>query len=217
MRGADGFHFYTRIPSDERQVRDILIEDCQFIAYGNNILTGHVADNGNAPIERVAFRRCHFLRNWNDSRSQGLYHVGQDMGNNSAGVVLLEECFFDHNGWLGYYEAGGYRDHRNGQATFLNHNTYFTSARNILMLRNIFTRPSSIQNKFTGTTSNPTQNIVLRDNLFIEGEVGLSAGGNSSGVNRFKDMVVEDNIYTHVGRDNPTKRNLAGVLKSLIG
>ena len=131
------------------------------------------------------------------------------MGENDTGVLLLDECFFDHNGWLGYNTTRNYRDHINGQATLLNHNTYFTSARNVLMRGNIFSRPSSIQNKFTGSVSSPAANIRVVDNLYIEGELGISAGGNSEGMDRFQNLIITDNVFTHVGRDNPTQRTLA--------
>ena len=195
---------FTRSAGDARQVQDVLIEDCVFRAYANNVLTG----SSNEPITRLAFRRCHFLRNWDNARSQGMWHSGQDVAGN-LGVLLIEGCLFDHNGWLGYHTTGSHTNHTNGQATYLNHNTYMSGARNVILTENIFMRPSSIHNKWTGSVSNPADGVYIKNNIYVEGELGISAGGNSSGANRFKGFRVHDNIFTDIGRDNPTRRSLA--------
>jgi hypothetical protein len=58
-----------------------------------------------------------------------------------------------------------------------------------------------------GTAS--AASIAITDNLFVEGEVGISMGGNLAGTYRFRDIAVRDNVMTDIGRTHPTNRSLA--------
>src|SRR5690606_4559306 len=79
----------------------------------------------------------------------------------------------------------------------------------VIFQRNLFLRASSIGNKWTGDTSDPARAIVTEDNLYAEGEIGVSIGGNSDGPGRFQDMVLRNNVFTDIGRSRPTNRSLS--------
>jgi hypothetical protein len=64
-----------------------------------------------------------------------------------------------------------------------NHNTYFTDTHETVFRNNLFLRGSSAANKFTSNTKSGKNEIkvwdlVVDNNLYIEGEVGISIGGN---------------------------------------
>src|SRR5690606_8303540 len=123
--------------------------------------------------------------------------------------ILLQENLFDHNGWR-IQSRESNSDKADGQATMFNHNTYFTSAQGVLFERNLFLRASSIGNKWTATDSNPSRGVVMNDNLYAEGEIGISIGGNNPlGPLRFRDVVMRNNVLTDIGRARPTNRSLA--------
>lgn len=204
--GSSGISVFTRLRGDRRQVRDVLIEDCVFRAYSNNVLTGGLGD-GNEPITRFVIRRSILSGNYSTSaHAQGLYHTGS--GQPLQPSVLLQENLFDHNGWR-IQSRDGNNAQAEGQATMFNHNTYFSFAKGVIFQRNLFLRASSIGNKWTGDTGDPTLGVVMEDNLYVEGEIGVSVGGNSEGPARFRDMVFRDNVLVDIGRSRPTNRSLA--------
>jgi hypothetical protein len=50
---------------------------------------------------------------------------------------------------------------------------------------------------------------VIEDNLYIDGEIGMSIGGNDKiAPYRFKNMTVRDNVLLDIGRSRPTNRDL---------
>ena len=98
-----------------------------------------------------------------------------------------------------------------------NHNTYFSNSYNTQFIRNIFLRSSSIQNKWTAeavsdskTNSIKSYELLMEDNVYVGGEIGISAGGNldyGTGP-RWKDISIKNNVMLGIGRDQPTNRNL---------
>ncbi len=207
--GGNGLSLSSRIETDVRQVRDVLIEDCVFRSYANNTLIGNRGSAGDtAPITRVVLRRSIISGNYKDSggHSQGLYlsNTGQPL----QPTVLLQENTFYHNGWRIQADGSGSTE---GRATMFNHNTYFTDAKGVIFEKNIFLMPSSIQNKWTATYLRSAKGIVLRNNLYVDGEIGISMGGNApytSGL-RFANVSVRDNVFTDIGRSRPTNRSLS--------
>lgn len=200
--GSSGISMFTRLPGDARQVRDILIEDCVFRSYSNNVLTGSTG-NGALPITRFVMRRSIVSGNYStEAHSQGLYHVGG--GQTVQPSILLEENLFDHNGWRIQSRAGNHAK-EDGQATMFNHNIYFTAANGVIFRGNLFMRASSMGNKWTSTS----RGVVIEDNLYTEGEIGVGIGGNHAGSYRFKDYVLRDNVVTDIGRTRPTNRSLS--------
>ncbi len=215
-----GMHFYahTRNPSDLEYsdsagsnglnilaynsgnvVKNILFEGCAFLYFSNNSIQSgagaeHVAD--------IDLRRNIFAYNYSVStaHSQGLYSYLTDR-------LLLEENIFNHNGWLVQAGSGG-----NGQATIFNHNTYFASVSDAVFSKNIFIRPSSMQNKFTGEYY--SNNIILDNNLYIDGEIGIGMGTNYLNNEwRFVNPTITNNIFASIGVSRPTNRDLAWSLQ----
>ena len=204
--GSSGISVFVRPEGDPRQVRDVLIEDCVLRSYSNNVLTGS-RGSGNEPITRFVIRRSIISGNYSTGgHAQGLYHTGA--GQPVQPSILLQENLFDHNGWR-IQSREGNNDQAEGQATMFNHNTYFSFGKGVIFQRNLFMRASSIGNKWTGDTTDPTRAVVTEDNLYVEGEIGVSIGGNSQGAARFQDMVLRDNVFTDIGRSRPTNRSLS--------
>jgi len=179
----------------------ILVEDCVFRFYSNNVVQGTEKNSD------IVVRRCQFLDDYSTtSHSQGMY--------TKDASVLLEENLFDHNGWYkqSYVQLN---DKAEGQATYFNHNTYFTNTGDTVFRRNLFLRASSIGNKFT---ANPTggadqimaRNVLLDDNLYVEGEIGVSAGGNTDNGtgHRWENILIMNNVLLDIGRGRPTNRSL---------
>jgi hypothetical protein len=182
----------------------ILIEDCHFDWFKGNVIQSSL-DNGGEVLTEIIVRRNIITNNYStDSHSQGLYtsHVS----------MLLEENIFDHNGW---YKQGSNNAQEEGMATMFNHDTYFTDTRNTIFRRNLFLRASSIGTKFTANSSGTTDevnawNILLDNNLYIEGEIAISMGGNTDLDDgpRWENIYIVNNVIMHVGRTQPTNRTL---------
>lgn len=183
----------------------LLIEDCWFDWFAGNVLQSPLANF--APLTDIIVRRNLITNNYSTAgHSQGLY---------TARVSLwLEENIFDHNGW---YKQGdtNFSAQAEGKATMFNHNTYFGEARETVFRNNLFLRASSIGNKFTsntasGTNAVKTWDVLIDNNLYVEGEVGVSLGGNDDQNNgpRWRNIHFTNNVMTHIGRTRPTLRTL---------
>lgn len=187
------------------EMRAILLEDNDI-----NFMTHGVSVSGNGQVTDLVVRR-NIIRN---SYSEGQHSQGMYAAHTSA---LLEENVFSHNGWYKQQEGGG-NNKEQGQATIFNHNTYFSSARNTIFRKNIFIGASSIHNKWTSIQSATekydsieSENILIEDNLYVEGEIGISAGGNTDYNTgpRWKDIQIKNNVMLAIGRKRPTNRYLA--------
>lgn len=187
-------------------VGGLLIEDCWFDWFDGNVVQS--PENGGGPaLTDVIIRRNIITNNYStDSHAQGLY--------TDRASVWLEENTFDHNGW---YKQGdsNFSDPAEGKATMFNHNTYFVGARDTVFRGNLFLRASSIGTKFTSNTASglnqvKSWNLLLDDNLYVEGEVGISLGGNDDQNNgpRWRNIHVTNNVLMHIGRTQPTLRTL---------
>ena len=188
----------------------ILLENNNF-----NFLSKAINSSGKAEHVDIVIRRNIIRNSYSEqNHSQGIYA--------SHTSALLEENIFDHNGWLKPQNGSG-NDKAEGQATMFNHNTYFSESLNSIFRRNIFLRPSSIHNKWAansssekGTDSIESKNILIEDNLYVGGEIGISAGGNTdfnTGY-RWENISIVDNVMLAVGRDRPTSRNLGWYIES---
>ncbi|MDI6401767.1 T9SS type A sorting domain-containing protein [Balneolaceae bacterium ANBcel3] len=177
---------------------DILIEDCSFRFFSGAV--GFQRHTG-AYLTDVRVRRSTLLNSYSySSHSQGLYVDKVD-------GLLVEECIFDHNGWLIQGPGDGSRD--GGAATMFNHNVYITATNDIVLRGNTFLRSSSIQNKMTSNQPGESRNILIEDNLYVDGEIGISIGGNTDDSLRFVDTVIRDNVMMYLGKSRPTGRDLA--------
>jgi len=192
---------FTCWAEDPTPTRTILIEDCAFDFFSNNVVQGPASPRD------IVVRRSIITNNYSaSSHSQGMYSKGAS--------ILLEENLFDHNGWYkqSYVQLN---DQAEGQATFFNHNTYFTDTNQTIFRRNLFLRASSIGNKFTanpegGSDQIMAEDVLLDDNFYVEGEIGVSAGGNTDNGDghRFKNFIIVNNVLMSIGRARPTNRSL---------
>lgn len=171
---------------------NILFEDCYIEGYKDNLTLQ--ADAGAGTITNIRLRRCIIVDAFSTtaSHSQGLYASG-------ITDLLVEECVFDHNGWSETVPA---------DATIFNHNSYINSCFNAILRNNLYLRSSSIGTKFS--TEGVTFDTLLVENCFyIEGELGISAGGNSPETDlRFIDVTLRNNVMLYIGRSQPTGRDL---------
>ncbi len=115
--------------------------------------------------------------------------------------LTIEDNVFDHNGW-------NPEDEPTACATIYNHNLYVNGT-DMVVRGNLLARASSIHIKFRSDTSGDMQGLLVEDNFFIEGEIGISLGGNSDEAYRFVDGELRDNVFTDIGRSQPTGRTLA--------
>src|SRR5690606_28551008 len=74
---------------------------------------------------------------------------------------------------------------------------------------NILARASSIHIKFRSDTSGDMEGLLVDNNFFVEGEIGISLGGNTNAPYRFVDGEIRGNVMTDIGRSQPTGRTLA--------
>lgn len=197
-----GFQCYM---AKRKLVSSILLEDNIFRFYTNNI-----SFSGTGYAKNIVVRRNQILDSYGThSHSQGIY------AKNS--LMLLEENLFDHNGW--YQQSyDKLNSMAKGQATFFNHNAYLSDMTDTVIVGNIFSRASSMglkltsnADKKTGKNSVKAENIIIKDNFFVEGEIGISAGGNTDFNNgyRWRNISITNNVMLHIGNSQPTRRNLA--------
>jgi len=109
----------------------MLIEDCAMLKREGSGMTlqGYGEKLTNSALRRVVISE-RYPDSQNSSHCQGLYITRTEN-------VLIEECFFDHNGWTDNPREGG-------GATIYNHNTYLSARNsNTIMRYNISSRSSS--------------------------------------------------------------------------
>jgi hypothetical protein len=138
---------------------------------------------------------------------------------NGLSGSIIEENIFDHNGWYQQRPSNVAMNTKDyGYATFFNHNVYIADSSNLIIERNLSSRSSSIGMKFTSNSNTTTKidtinsyNILLKNNIIVEGEVGFSIGGNKDFNNgyRWDNIQVINNVLTNIGRTRPTNRDLA--------
>lgn len=183
-------------------IRRGLFEGLRLRRFAGNVIQAY----GSGTIEGISLRRCAVLDDFSTLRSQG---HSQGLFAGMVDGLFMEECVFDHNGWFRQDATPGIED-LPGEATMFNHNTYFADCRRVTFARNVFLRSSSIQNKFTANYGEASSSgILVAGNLYVDGEIGLSIGGNADGPYRFKDVTVSGNVFTEIGRSLPTDRGLA--------
>lgn len=192
--GSSGFRFVT---GSGETITGVLFEGCKFRFYQNNSLQIYQGDF----IGDIDIRRCLFADNYSESsHSQGLYTHG-------VNGITLEENIFIHNGWY-MQSINGDNEQSGGQATMFNHNTYFSGSTNVTFRENMFIEGASSGNKFTAATD--VENLVLDNNLYIGGEVGISMGANyPDNDQRFNTITISNNVLTNVGMSRPTNRTLS--------
>ena len=183
-------------------IHHILFEGVRLRCFEGNVIQSY--EQG--VVRDITLRRCTVLDNFQGDRAdghcQGLF-VGGVTG------LFIEECVFDHNGWYSQ-DDGNDTVELPGEATMFNHNTYIADCGDVTLRNNVFLRSSSIQNKFTANLGIPdsSPNIALQGNLYVDGEIGISLGGNVDTAYKFQGMTVTGNVFTEIGRSRPTNRTL---------
>jgi hypothetical protein len=174
-------------------IDDVLIEDCLIQAFKDNFVMQ--ANNGPGTLTNVRLRRCVIVDAYsgNSAHAQGIYAAGLEN-------FLIEECVFDHNGWT---EDGS------GPATMFNHNIYVDACSDVIVRGNLFLRASSMNNKFNCDFTGGSRDILIENNFYIEGEIAIGIGGNTTDPLRFVNVTIRDNVMMQVGRTQPTNRDLA--------
>lgn len=182
----------------------ILVEGNDF-----NFFSKGISINGGGDVLDVVIRRNAIRNSYSErDHSQGIYATHTS--------ALLEENVFDHNGWYKQQVDTG-NEKAEGQANMFNHNTYFAKSFNSKFIRNIFLRSSSIQNKWTASSDShsnvdsiKSHDLWMEDNVYVGGEIGISAGGNTDYDTgpRWRNITIINNVMLAIGRDRPTNRTL---------
>jgi hypothetical protein len=74
---------------------------------------------------------------------------------------------------------------------------------------NLFLRAASISNKFTANYGpGSVKDVVLDDNLYVEGEIAVSMGGNRGEPLRWVNCRAVNNVMLDIGRGQPLGRGL---------
>ena len=175
--------------------RNILIEDCYIHGFAGGVIFFDV-DRRNE-LRDVKLRRSIIT----DSHSTGSH--AQGMYSAYADDILVEECVFDHNGWL--------EDIRGAEPTVFNHNLYISNTCNRFTLRNcIITNASS-----HGVQARPGGEVM--GNVFYNNPLSILVGGgtepNSGGV----DVLVRRNVVLHGGDIGGLPRGHAITVQNIRG
>ncbi len=204
---ATGFRSFS---NSSKPAESITIEDSVFSFFSINLEFNGELKTGNLKHKNIVLRRNQLLNSYSEtSHSQGVFV--------SSSSILLEGNLFDHNGWY-QQNFKKLNNQAKGQATYYNHSAYLTDMLDTVIINNIFNQSSSIAiklatygkslDKINKVTS---KNINIDNNLFIEGEVGISAGGNTDYNNgyRWQNMTITNNVFLNIGKSQPTRRTLA--------
>ena len=180
---------------------DILVED-NYVEYGEFV----VQNETDVEIRRNVVYRSYESGTcaYNDDGSRNT-HGNSDIrpsGMFCGGVngLLIEENVWDENGWN--------PDVAEACATIYNHDFYLSGNSRVAVRSNLILRASSIGIKVSSKEQGQVTDFVIENNLFAEGEIGISMGGNADTSYRFVDTVVRDNVFTDIGRSQPTTRTL---------
>jgi hypothetical protein len=178
--------------------QNILIEDCRLL-YGELALQGFPDDTEYRGIE---IRRNVIERNYNAGT------CGQNARRRPCGIyaahvegLLIEENLLDHNGWNADQVA-------TACATMYNHDLYL-SVNDLVVRGNLLLRASSMGLKMRADKPGEVRRVTVEDNLFADGEIGISIGGNTDAPYRFGNVVIRNNVFSEIGLSNPTQRGLS--------
>ena len=193
--GGDLIRFYDTAGL----IQGILIENC-WLEYGAKGLKVGGCDNGDVIIRRNIVTNSYS----EDAHSQGIF---------ASDSFCIEENFFYHCGWYKQSVLGD-NAKEEGQATIFNHSVYMASHFNSIYRNNISIMPSSIHMKNTSdssvTNTIRSYDVIGNGNLMIDGEVGISLGGNTDFDDgpRFRDIRLFSNVLTKAGQSHQTNRTL---------
>ena len=81
--------------------------------------------------------------------------------------LTIEECVFDHNGFIKDSEMTGFR-----------HHIYLWEAKNTVIRNNVFSRESYLAVKVRSDHTDGGKNLSIRDNVFFETKRAIWIGGD---------------------------------------
>jgi hypothetical protein len=187
-----------------------LVENCWF-----RFLAGALAFqvNNHLPPQNITIRRNLITDIYSTSS------FAQGMFVKAVTGLTLDENIFDHVGW---------NDDAKFPANVFNHDLYIVEVQNVRITNNMFLRDSSLHTKFVSGLVNGTSNVLIDNNLYFEGEVGItlafqddntgatndepSAGSVSSG------FTITNNVMLQINRSNPTGRPIGwGIEANCLG
>jgi hypothetical protein len=158
-----GIHFEPGVRKEAHGIRwitggvhDVLVEDCLFSSYRNNIV---VQGTSTDDMTDIVFRRNVVLDAAGSTHSQGIYATKID------GLQLIENIF-DRNGW----------DHQIGRsnATIYAHNIYLQrTVKDLVMVGNITSRASS-------HGAQARNGGVVNDNVSFLNPIGILFGNEGA-------------------------------------
>ncbi len=181
--------------------QNLLIESCH-LEYGEIALQSY----GSGTYQDVEVRRNVVEKAFHadtcspgDPNGDSTYRPSGMYSSHVEGL-LVEGNLFDHNGWN--------EDVPSACATIYNHNLYLNGT-DVVIRDNVLTRASSIHIKLRSDVTGDMQGTVIENNYFVEGEIGVSIGGNSTEPFRFASSTIKNNVMSDIGRSQPTTRTLA--------
>lgn len=183
--------------------QNILIED-NYVEYGEFV----VQNVGNTEVRNNVVYRSYHVGTCAEGDPNGdpTFRPSGIFAGGTSGL-LIEGNVFDENGWN--------PDVAEACATVYNHDLYLSSCQDLTVRDNLILRASSIGIKLSSSGLGAASNIAVEGNVFAEGEIGISMGGNADTEFRFANAVVRDNVMTDIGRSQPTGRALTWYLDIL--
>ena len=161
-------------------------------AFSANAIGIHLQDpdaTDDLPAINITVRRNTFI----DVNEQGLL-----AGN--MRFFTLEENIFDRSGYgAGIGNAGGEEG-----PTIYKHNVYFTNAKHLTVINNIFARGSNFGTKLATDTIGGFTDFVIENNLYFNNGISMDSSSSAApGITTYRHQrgLLKDNVFTEIGRE----------------
>jgi hypothetical protein len=181
--------------------RNVLVED-NYFQYGELVVQNEhdVEIRRNVVYRSYEAGTCAY--NADGSRDPNGNNATRPSGMFAGSVdgLLIEGNVWDENGWN--------PDVAEACATIYDHDLYLSDVSRLKVIDNLVLRASSIGIKMSSDGPGQANDILIENNLFAEGEIGISMGGNADTEHRFADAEISNNVFTDIGRSQPTTRTL---------
>ena len=192
---------YNGTLSTGSTINGLLMEGCKFRFSSGGLIQNNKGD----ACGNITIRRSLFYKNY------------ARVGSHTSGVaifiadgVIFKENILYHNGWLIQNKTGDQGATEEGQATYFNHNMYLSKLKNTVIENNLILEGAAAGVKITSDATAATDNVRIENNLFLGGTIGTNIGNNYDDVpNRFKNIVITNNVFTDIGWSRPTNRAVA--------
>jgi hypothetical protein len=177
---------------DQSPVSNLLFDGCMF----DHCTASMYCSSGSlrAGSTGAIFRNTLFYRGWQArdlGHAQGVYAA--------KFPLTFEDCVVLEGGWCPTAPPGAL-----AEATMFNHAMYLTYCPALTITGCTFDRPSAMGVKLRSDTSGGAGTHIFNDNLFIDNEVSISAGGNTDLPDRFARVEIENNVGLFPGFTCPT-------------